>query len=267
MTLAPTQLGVETPSHTFYREALDLLTRSRIPFLLGGAFAFLHQTGIDKWTKDLDIFVRPVDVPRVLEACRKAGYGAELVHSHWLAKIKSPEGFIDVIFSSGNGVATVDDGWFEHSREVELLGLPIRVAPVEESLWSKAYVLERDRYDGADVAHIILAHGASLDWRRLIERFGPHWRVLLSHVVLYGFIYPSERSRVPTWVIEELTQRLGLETHSPEAADPVCNGTLLSWAQYLGGVLGGTYRDGRIRPYGNLTAQEVARWTAADKSR
>jgi hypothetical protein len=268
MTLAPTQAGgVETPSHTFYRDALDLLTRSRIPFLVGGAFAFLHQTGIDKSTKDLDIFIRPVDVPRVLEAARKAGYGAELVYSHWLAKLKAPEGFVDVIFSSGNGVAVVDEGWFEHSREVELLGLPVRIAPVEESLWSKAFVMERERYDGADVAHIILAHGPTLDWRRLIERFGPHWRVLLSHLVLYGFIYPSERSRVPPWVVEELADRLLTETEAPDPADPVCNGTLLSWAQYLGDVLSGTFRDGRIRPYGSMTAQEVARWTAADKSK
>jgi hypothetical protein len=266
MTLASTvQAGVESPSHSFYRDALDLLTRARIPFLVGGAFAFVHQTGIDKSTKDLDIFVRPGDVPRVLETCRKAGYEADIVFSHWLAKIKAAEGFIDVIFSSGNGIATVDDGWFAHSREVDLLGLPVRIAPVEESVWSKAFVMERERYDGADVVHILVSHGDTLDWARLIERFGPHWRVLLSHVVLFGFIYPSHRSRVPGWVVEELAQRLLAETAAPDAPVPVCNGTLLSWAQYLGDVLGGEYRDGRIRPYGNMTAHEVARWTAADK--
>ena len=51
--------------------------------------------------------------------------------------------------------------------------------------------MERERYDGADVAHIILAYGDRMDWRRLIDRFGRYWRVLLSHLVLYGFIYPS----------------------------------------------------------------------------
>src|SRR4029450_8105842 len=100
MTLAPTQTGVETPSHSFYRDALDLLSRSRIPYLLGGAFAFLHQTGIDKSTKDLDIFVRPSDVPRVLEVCRKAGYDAELVFSHWLPKLHPPAGLHHLHFYS-----------------------------------------------------------------------------------------------------------------------------------------------------------------------
>jgi hypothetical protein len=268
MTMAATtQAGVETPSHTFYRDALDLLARAKIPFLVGGAFAFVHQTGIDKSTKDLDIFVRPVDVPRVLETCRKAGYGADLVYSHWLAKIRAPEGFIDVIFSSGNGIAVVDDGWFAHARHVTLFGIDAKIAPVEESLWSKAFVMERERFDGADVIHILLSHGETLDWARLIERFGAHWRVLFSHLVLFGFCYPSDRSRVPPWVMEDLTQRLLAETAAPDATERVCNGTLLSWSQYLGDVLSGQYRDGRIRPFGNMTAQEVARWTAADKQK
>jgi hypothetical protein len=125
--------------------------------------------------------------------------------------------------------------------------------------------MERERFDGADVAHIILAVGGQLDWRRLIERFGPHWRVLFAHLVLFGFIYPSERSKVPAEVIEELAERLAKETQSPDSEEPVCYGTLLSWSQYLGDVLGGSFRDARIRPYGKLTPEEVARWTSAEK--
>jgi hypothetical protein len=265
MGQSPTHSMVETPSREFYREAMDFLARANVPFLVGGAFAFVHQAGIDKSTKDLDIFVRPSDVQRLLQASADAGYEADLFYSHWLAKIRAPAGFVDVIFSSGNGVAVVDDQWFEHASEREVLGVKVLVAPPEESLWSKAFVMERERFDGADVAHIILAHGEGLDWRRLIGRFGDHWRVLLAHLILYGFIYPSERSRVPPAVIEELTQRLATETQSPDAKDPVCYGTLLSWSQYLGDVLGGTFRDARIRPYGNLTPDEVARWTSAEK--
>jgi len=265
MALAPTQSLVETPSRLFYRDAMEVLNRAQVPFLVGGAFAFIHQAGIDKSTKDLDIFSRPTDVQRLLEASANAGYETELVFSHWLAKIKSPEGFIDVIFNSGNGIATVDDGWFEHATSGDVLNVPVKIAPPEETIWSKAFVMERERFDGADVAHLILALGERLDWRRLIDRFGPHWRVLLAHLVLFGFIFPSARSRVPAQVMEELMQRLGSEIGEPDATDPVCYGTLLSWSQYLGDVMGGTFRDARIRPYGNMSAEEVARWTSADK--
>jgi hypothetical protein len=265
MALAPTQSLVETPSRLFYRDAMEVLNRANIPFLVGGAFAFIHQAGIDKSTKDLDIFARPADVQRLLEACAAAGYETELVFSHWLAKIRSPEGFIDVIFNSGNGLATVDDGWFEHAKVREVLTVPVKIAPAEETIWSKAFVMERERYDGADVSHLILALGERLDWQRLLDRFGPHWRVLLAHLILFGFIFPSERSKVPSWVMRELLRRAQGEIGEPDPADPVCNGTLLSWSQYLGDVLGGSFRDARIRPYGNMSAEEVARWTAADK--
>jgi hypothetical protein len=265
MALAPTQSLVETPSRLFYRDAMEVLNRSHVPFLVGGAFAFIHQAGIDKSTKDLDIFARPSDVQRLLEACATAGYETELVFSHWLAKIRSPEGFIDVIFNSGNGVATVDDGWFEHAKSREVLGVPVKIAPAEETIWSKAFVMERERYDGADVSHLILALGERLDWQRLIDRFGAHWRVLMAHLTMFGFIFPSARSRVPSSVMEELLQRLQAEAAAPDPADPVCYGTLLSWSQYLGDVLGGSFRDARIRPYGTMSAEEVARWTSADK--
>jgi hypothetical protein len=266
MALSPTQSLVETPSRQFYREAMEVLNRANVPFLVGGAFAFIHQAGIDKSTKDLDIFARPGDVQRLLEACAAAGYETELVFSHWLAKIRSPEGFIDVIFSSGNGIATVDEEWFHHATSGTVLGVAVKIAPAEETVWSKAFVMERERYDGADVVHLILAHGERMDWKRLLARFGPHWRVLLSHLILYGFIFPSERSRVPASVMEDLLLRLKAEQAEPDASDPVCYGTLLSWSQYLGDVLGGAFRDGRIRPFGNMSAEEVARWTAADKS-
>ena len=105
-----------------------------------------------------------------------------------------------MIFSSGNGIAVVDDAVVRARHRAGGAGIPVKVAPAEESVWSKAFVMERERYDGADVAHIILAYGDRMDWRRLIDRFGRYWRVLLSHLVLYGFIYPSARSRVPAWV-------------------------------------------------------------------
>jgi hypothetical protein len=265
MALAPTQSLVETPSRLFYRDAMEVLNRANVPFLVGGAFAFIHQAGIDKSTKDLDLFAKPADVQRLLEACAAAGYETDLVFSHWLAKNKSAEGFIDVIFRSGNGVAVVDDEWFAHAISGEVLGVPVKIAPAEETLWSKAFVMERERYDGADVSHLILALGERLDWNRVLTRFGPHWRVLLSHLILFGFIYPTARSRVPSRVMQELLRRLGGELERPDAGDPVCYGTLLSWSQYLGDVLGGTFRDARVRPYGKMSAEEVARWTSADK--
>ena len=88
----------------------------------------------------------------------------------------------------------------------EIFGVPVRFCAPEEAIWSKAFILERERYDGADIAHLILAAAQQMDWRRLLRRFGEHWRVLLSHLMLFGFIYPGRAHVVPAWLLDELWQ-------------------------------------------------------------
>jgi hypothetical protein len=246
-----------------YREALTLVSRTDVPFLVGGAYAFGHYTGMDRWTKDLDLFAHPRDVPRLLEALAAHGLETELKFPHWLAKTHVGGECVDVIFSSGNGVAEVDDDWFAHSVATEILGVPVRLCAPEEMMWSKGFIMERERYDGADIAHLILACRDRLDWPRLVARFGPHWRVLLSHLTLFGFIYPGERNAVPASVLATLARRLLAEAHEPPPGIRLCQGTLLSRQQYLADIRDRGYIDARVRPYGRMTADDVALWTAA----
>jgi hypothetical protein len=196
----------------------------------------------------------------VLEA---AGYRTEVTFPHWLAKAWIVERFVDVIYSSGNGAAPVDDEWFEHAVDAELLGIPVRLCPPEEIIWSKSFVQERERFDGADIAHLILKSGRRFDWRRLIRRFGDNWRVLLAHLVNFGFVYPGEREVIPEWAINELGRRLLEEAKEPPSREKVCRGTLLSREQYLVDVAMLGYRDGRLPPDGTMTAEEITHWTAA----
>lgn len=253
--------GPSDRARAFYTAGLTDLLQSRIPFLVGGAFAFALHVHVERDTKDLDLFMRPGDVRRALDLFSDLGYRVDLPFPHWLGKVHRGDKFIDLIFSSGNGVARVDDGWFEHAVEQEILGLPLRLCPPEEMIWSKAFVQERERFDGADVLHLVREFGPALDWHRLLTRFGPHWRVLFSHVVLFGFVYPNQRHRVPAWVVRELTRRFVAER--PEPANRVCNGTLLSRGQYLPDLDLLAYDDARIEPTGRMTREEAGIWTAA----
>jgi hypothetical protein len=121
--------------------------------------------------------------------------------------------------------------------------------------------MERERFDGADVYHLIAAKGQSLDWKRLLVRFGEHWRVLLGHLVFFTFVYPRERDRVPKWVLDELLGRME-SGRKPEEL-PVCNGTLLSREQYIVDVTERGYADARIPPFGAVPSDEIQRWTDA----
>lgn len=249
----------------FYRHALELLRDADIPFLVGGAYAFVHFTGIARDTKDLDLFLRPADRDAALAAFTAAGYDADITYPHWLAKGRSGDHFVDLIYNLGNGLSPVDDAWLEHAVGAEVLGLPMKLCPAEEILFSKAFVMERDRYDGADIAHLLRAVGPLLDWPRLMARFGSHWRVLLTHLIHFGYIYPSEAGRVPGSVMAELMARLRRELgpDSPQDEGRLCRGTLLAGGQYLIDVEQWGYRDARLAPDGPLTEEEIARWKEA----
>jgi hypothetical protein len=149
------QATLEPTTREFYCQALRTLRDAGVPFLVGGAYAFERYTGIARHTKDFDIFLRPADVDRAMSVFRATGYRTELSYPHWLGKAFCAGDFIDLIFSSGNGLVRVDDEWFAHAVEAQVLGMPLQLAPPEEMIWSKAFILERERYDGADVTHLL----------------------------------------------------------------------------------------------------------------
>jgi hypothetical protein len=267
--LAPS-LEDEIPADTaaFYRRALQLLVDAAVPFLVGGAFAHACFTGIRRSTKDLDLFIRREDYDRVAALMAREGWHAELTYPHWLAKVYAGQDFIDLIFNSGNGLTPVDGEWFLDNAQGEVLGVPVRISNIEDGLLSKAFIMERERYDGADIAHLLQANAEQIDWHRLLDRFGPHWRVLLAHLTLFGFIYPGERHRVPNWVMERLIAQLAAETRQSPAEDlRVCAGTLLSREQYLHDVERLGYVDGRLTPASTMTEEDVSVWTEAIPAR
>jgi hypothetical protein len=259
--------NVDQAGHTarrvFFHDALERLIQAQAPFLVGGAFAFEKYTGISRDTKDFDIFVLPGDAQRVLDVLATA-YHTELTYPHWLGKVISDDGFIDVIFSSGNGLSRVDADWFDYAHEGVALDLPLRFCPPEETIWSKGFVMERNRYDGADIAHLLYARAEELDWSRLLCRFGVHWRVLLSHLILFGFVFPDKREAIPAWVMDELTGRLGVGDRAEDglAAARVCRGPLLSLLQYQSDLERYDYQDAREVPHGNMLPEEIEFWTS-----
>jgi len=261
----PADLSPETAD--FYREAMATLEAAGVPVLVGGAYAYARYTGIVRHTKDFDVFIKPGDFDRSLDAMARRGWKIDRTFPHWLGKAYQGDDFVDLIFSSGNGVAQVDDLWFEHAVEETVLDRPARLVPAEEMIWSKAFIMERERFDGADVAHVLHARAADLDWDRLLRRFEPHggWRVLLAHLVLFGYIYPGDAQLIPGRVLSALAGRLSGDASNPqdEEDERVCRGPILSRSQFLVDTLQWGYVDARLRPEGSMSPEDVARWTIA----
>jgi hypothetical protein len=240
---------------------MQLLRDSNIDFLVGGAYALAHHTGIDRDTKDFDLFLRPDEVTPALAIWRKAGYAADYTFAHWLAKVQSGRVYVDIIFRSGNGLGGVDAAWFQHAQNATIFGLPVKVIAPEEMIWQKAYIMERERFDGADVAHLLSACATALDWNRLMKRFGPDWRVLWSHLILFGFIFPSKRKLIPWKLMQGFWAKALREQGEGIVGEPVCNGTLLSRIQYQPDL--GEFLDVRKNRRSEMSELELRRWVEA----
>ncbi|WP_298232382.1 nucleotidyltransferase [uncultured Azohydromonas sp.] len=254
--------ALDPQAEPFYLQVLQALDDAGVPFLVGGAFALAGLTGVERPTKDLDLFIRREDFLRLDQVLAGSGLRTELTFPHWLGKVYDEPFFIDFIFASANGLNAVDEGWFERAGSDTILGRKVRTMSAEDMIWSKAFIMERERYDGADVAHVLRGCAATLDWPHLMERAAEHWRVLLSHLVLFGYIYPDERDRIPAWVMHGLLHKLQDEMLAPPPANGRCLGTLLSREQYLPDLEHGA-GDARLRPAGTMSEEEIAAWTAA----
>ena len=235
-------------AHAFYREALEILEECGTNFMLGGGFAMSNYTGIYRDTKDLDVFCKPSEYSKILKHFASKGYRTELTDVRWLAKIFKGEYFIDIIFDTVNNICTVDDSWYEHATWSEFAGMPVRFLPAEELIWCKIYVQNRERYDGADVNHIILKHGKKLDWNRILFRMDPHWHLLLAQLLLFQFVYPADyHDIIPQWLFDELMNRAKEQYDVPPALEKVCRGPVIDQTQYMVDIKEWDYKVSTIK--------------------
>lgn len=221
--------GFWIPEHerVVYREALEALNAAGVPYIVSGLYAVYEYTGIYRETKDLDLFFRPGDVVAAAEVLKPAGFTVKLAQAHWLGKALKNDVQVDLIYGIGNGLFFIDDDWFEHSRASVLAATPVRIAPPEDLIFHRLFISERHRWDMSDVAHLILMRGQELDWDRLLERVDAHWPLLLAQIVLFDYVYPSYRERVPDRIRQELLDRAG--SRPEELDDPrAFRGTLVS---------------------------------------
>jgi hypothetical protein len=216
----------------FYTEAIGELVSTGIPFLLAGTYALSAYTGISRPTKDLDVFCKAGDYQRILAHFQSIGYAVEIEDERWLGKVYKGQHFFDVIFASSNGTMPIGDTWFENARRTETMGHSVLIVGPTELVYSKSFIQLRHRYDGADVVHTILKAHDQIDWHRLLAYMELHWEVLLVHLLNFRWIYPTERDRVPRWLMDELLDRLSNQRELPPPQMKVCRGRMFSRIDY-----------------------------------
>jgi predicted nucleotidyltransferase len=219
-------------AEAFYSEVLKLMAESGIPFLVSGTYALASYTGIDRPTKDVDVFAKAGDALKMLHHFKSHGFDVEIVDERWLSRVTRGELFVDIITNMPTVTTHVTDEWFVNAPEAQLFGATVRLVPPTQFIWSKIFVQDHHRYDGADVAHMILKRHDQIDWHQLLSHMELYWEVLLISLLNFRFIYPSERGVIPKWLIDELLERLRDQADVKGPGKKVCRGRIFSPRDY-----------------------------------
>lgn len=209
-----------------YRGVIEALQNADVPFAVSGGFAFHRHTGIWRATKDLDLVLPPAAIPRAKQVLESEGFETHVEDAVWLAKAWRQEYFVDLITGVGNATLPVEQCWIDRALLDEVLGIPCKVLCPEELIASKLFVTRRERFDGADIAHLVKRCGRRLDWDRLLGLGEPHWEMLYWELVLFAYIYPAHVDIVPGVVWSQLAERFKERVTRPEKGAPF-RGTLV----------------------------------------
>jgi hypothetical protein len=108
----------------------------------------------------------------------------------------------------------VDLRWLYGGGEIQVQGLNLHVAPLEEMVWAKLYVLNRERCDWPDVLNMLYFCCGEIDWRHLLNRLGPDAPLLAGVLSVLSWLAPDRMKLLPSWLLEKL------RLHGPPPAIP-----------------------------------------------
>jgi len=193
-----------------YRLAIHEARARNVRFAFGGAFATAFYTGQLRNTKDFDFYVLPADVAPMKQALASAGlqdYHMQLPYDRsWIYRASRGDIIVDAIWAMANHRAVVDERWVTQGAEVSIRGEPLRVLPVEELIWSKLYVLQRERCDWGDVLNVLDAQAKAVDWNHLLMRLEDDTPLLAGALAVFSWLAPDRAPSIP----DNVWSRLGL---------------------------------------------------------
>ena len=210
---------LEPEAEALYSEVLAALNEQNVPYAVAGAVALQKYTGIWRATKDLDLFMEARQVPSGLAHLESHGFRCEIPDPVWLSKAHRGDYFVDLISGMSNGVIMVDETWMKRAQPAIVVDIQTRIISPEDLIASKLFVTRRERFDGADIAHIIYRTQGCLEWVRILELAGEHWEMLFWALVLFRYVYPAHGNYVPAPLWQDFLSRYStlLEQLDPQA--------------------------------------------------
>ena len=191
-----------------YRQVIMAAREHGIHFALGGGLAVSVYTGHWRPSKDLDIYILPPDRDAMIAITQRLGlvdyFDSKSYDRSWIYRSHKDDAIVDIMWAMANHRAPVDETWLTCGARVNVNGEHLRVLPVEEMIWDKLYVLQRDRCDWPEALKLIYAAGPTLDWAHLFACVGDDLPLLAGVLSVFRWLCPGRAKTFPDWVWERL---------------------------------------------------------------
>jgi hypothetical protein len=206
---------IPDPEWSVYQRVIQEARAAGIRFAIGGAFATAVYTGELRNTKDFDFYILPEDREAMVGAISRAGLGDHYdrlpYDRSWIYRASQGESIVDAIWAMANQRTEVDHRWLTHGPQVTIRGERLRAIPIEELVWSKLYVLQRERSDWGDVLRLIDARAESVGWDHLLSRLAEDTPLLTGALAVLGWLAPDRARDIP----DSVWGRVGLTPPEP----------------------------------------------------
>jgi hypothetical protein len=194
-----------------FRTALNALNEAHVPYVIGGAFAIYRYSGAWRNTNDLDLYLERRHISQAADILAREGfldYGEMAAGDReWIYHAMKDGTLIDLIWQPPNHMASIDESFYENGTDGEFLDVQTRYMSASDLIWTKIFIINRQRCDWPDIFHVIRSSPSEIDWSSLVQKIGDHWPVLLSFVVLFDWVYPNEAQSIPQSLREDLLNR------------------------------------------------------------
>jgi hypothetical protein len=203
-----------------YAQIIQAAQARNVPLAIGGGFAFSAYAHRWRSTKDIDLYILHEHLEEMIDILRGANfqdYFEQLPYDRrWIYRAHRNGLIVDLIWGMANYLTQTDAGWLTGETEIEIRGTAVKLLPVEELIWAKLYVLQRDRCDWPDLLNLIHTQAEKIDWDRLLARVDKDLRLVGGVLNVFSWLCPDRAHVVPQWV----WQRVGLLP--PTEHEPPC---------------------------------------------
>lgn len=190
-----------------FAEAVQILNDSPLDYMIGGGVS-LNYYGLERDTKDIDVFVSKNEAEPLLRFFEKAGWLTKFTDGRWLYQATKGEGVlsfkknntVDVIFRN-SGPIDITPKILKHAIKTEFLNLPIKIPSIEDLVLFKIYSQQLySQHHWNDAVWLLDNYANNFDWNYFLENAAAYSKVTLGFLLLAD----SDRGAVPYHVIKKI---------------------------------------------------------------